>query len=55
MSHIIGQNNKDTKKYVSSKLFYFIVGTIDVSGNSVEENDNIDDDDGVPVDNVACE
>ena len=26
MSHIIRQNNKDTKKYVSSKLFYFIVG-----------------------------
>ena len=41
-NHIIGLNNKDTNKYVSSKLFYSIDGTVDVSGNNVEKNDNID-------------
>ena len=45
-NHIIGLNNKDTNKYVSSKLFYSIDGTVDVSGNNVEKNDNINNDDG---------
>ena len=35
-NHIIGQNNKDTKKYIFSKLFYSIDGTVDLSGNNVE-------------------